>query len=367
MLCASIRTDGRAQIGGCRRLLLGLWFCTWLLLPAITNATGCVSNGRYVMGTVLEITLCAEHATPLRRQLDPLFAKAIHLDALLTTYNPNSPVSRLNVQAGKGPFFVPSEVSDLLTLSLRYSQLTQGTFDVTVGPLLTVWRHAALRQTALSHKELQRTRRAVGSNKIRLLPNRAVVLRPGMAIDFGGIGKGYALDQLQKQLKQQHIRHALLDFGQSSLWALGAPPDATGWRIVVQRSDGHPAGVITLRNHALSISASMGQTVTIDKQQYGHIIDPRTGQPLQRDLLACVIAPTATQAEALSKALLILGERKGIALLQRLPSVEGMLIETAGSFWMTPGWQQAVSFSSTAEKPFTREYDIQTLNAGKHP
>jgi FAD:protein FMN transferase len=125
MPCASVRTDGRAQIRGCRRLLLGLWFCTWLLLPAITNATGCVSDGRYVMGTVLEITLCEEPATPLRQQFDPLFAKAIHLDTLLTTYNPNSPVSRLNVQAGKGPVFVPQEVSDLLTLSLRYSQLTQ--------------------------------------------------------------------------------------------------------------------------------------------------------------------------------------------------------------------------------------------------
>jgi thiamine biosynthesis lipoprotein len=90
----------------------------------------------------------------------------------------------------------------------------------------------------------------------------------------------------------------------------------------------------------------MGQTFNIKGQQYGHILDPRTGHPLQRDLLACVIAPTATQAEALSKALLILGEREGIALLQHFPAVEGMLIETAGSAWMTPGWPQAVSFSA---------------------
>jgi thiamine biosynthesis lipoprotein len=95
----------------------------------------------------------------------------------------------------------------------------------------------------------------------------------------------------------------------------------------------------------------MGQSFEINGQRYGHIIDPRTGYPLQRDLLACVIAPTATQAEALSKALLILGEHEGPALLQRLLGIEGMLVETNGGRWMTPGWQQAVAFASPEPTP----------------
>ena len=346
MLRAPIRASGRMQLGDGERLLLALWFFGWLLLPSTTNATECVSDGRYVMGTVLEITLCADHARPLRPHLDPLFAKAVHLDAILTTYNPTSPISHLNAQAGKGPCVVPQEVSDLLTLSLRYSQLTRGTFDVTVGPLILLWRDAARRHTIPTRKELRRVRSMIGSEKVRLLPHNTVILRPEMAVDFGGIGKGYALDHLHRQLKQQHIQHALLDFGQSSIWALGSPPDAQGWRILLQQSDGRPVGILTLRDHALSISASMGQAFEVKGRRYGHILDPRTGHPLQRDLLACVIAPTATQAEALSKALLILGEHEGIALLQHFPEVEGMLIETAGSSWMTPGWQPTVSFSS---------------------
>jgi FAD:protein FMN transferase len=348
---APIRARRKAQVGDCGRLSFALWVFTWLLVPHLALALECESDGRYVMGTVLEITLCAEHSKPLRPQLDPLFTKALHLDTVLTTYNPNSPVSRLNAQAGKGPLFVPQEVSDILTLSLRYSQLTQGTFDVTVGPLMLLWRDAVRRQTIPTQGALRRVRNRIGSDKVRLLPQHTVVLRPGMAVDFGGIGKGYALDHLQRQLQQQHIQHALLDFGQSSIWALGSPPDAQGWRILLQHSDGHPVGVLTLRDRALSISASMGQTFEIKGRRYGHIIDPRTGHPLQRNLLACVIAPTATQAEALSKALLILGEHKGIALLQRFPGVEGMLIETTGSSWMTPGWSQKVSFSSNAEGP----------------
>jgi thiamine biosynthesis lipoprotein len=316
------------------------------------HATECVSDGRYVMGTVLEITLCAEQLAPAQPSFNSLFTTALSLDSLLTTSNPNSPVSRLNTHAGRGPFTLPKEVIDLLILSRHYSQLTQGTFDITVGPLMTLWRETAQHQTLPSQKALRQARYTVGSKNIRLSPNHKVTLsRSGMAIDFGGIGKGYALDQLVAQLKQRQVRQALLDFGQSSLWAVGTPPNAEGWRILVQQSDGYPVGVLTLRDQALSISASMGQSFEINGQRYGHIIDPRTGYPLQRDLLACVIAPTATQAEALSKALLILGEHEGPALLQRLLGIEGMLVETNGGRWMTPGWQQAVAFASPEPTP----------------
>jgi thiamine biosynthesis lipoprotein len=316
------------------------------------------------MGTVLEITLCAEQAAPPQQSFDPLFATAAFVDSVLTTYSPQSPVSRLNAQAGRGSVILPREVVDLLILSREYSRLTQGTFDITVGPLMALWRDTAQRQALPSQKGLQQARVAVGSHNIRLLPNDTAALkRPGMSVDFGGIGKGYALDQLVSQLKRQHIRHAFLDFGQSSIWAVGSPPDATGWRILVQQPDGHPVGVVTLRDQALSVSASMGQSFEIEGQRYGHIIDPRTGHPLQRDLLACVIAPTATQAEALSKGLLILGEHEGLALLQRLPGVEGMLVETSGGQWMTPGWQQAVTFS--AHEPIKR--DVSTPLEAANP
>ena len=125
---------------------------------------------------------------------------------------------------------------------------------------------------------------------------------------------------------------------------MGRPPDAAGWRLLVRLPDGTLTGIATLRDQALSVSGSLGQSVTLGDRRYGHVIDPRTGQPIQRDLLACVVAPSAAQAEALSKALLILGESEGTALLERLSGVEGLLLETNGRRWETKGWQQAVSF-----------------------
>jgi thiamine biosynthesis lipoprotein len=297
------------------------------------------------MGTVLEITLCANDMNQGRELLEILFTSASRLDAQFTTFSADSPVSRINAYAGHGAETVPPEVVDILSLSLSYWRLTGGTFDVTVGPLMALWRQAATTHTLPSPTAVQQARARVGSEKVRLSTDGSVALtHPGMSLDLGGIGKGYALDRLAGLLRQYGIARALLNFGQSSIHALGTPPDAEGWRLLLQRPDGQTVGVITLHNQALSVSSSLGQIFEVNGRHYGHVIDPRTGEPLQRDLLACVIAPNAAQAEALSKALLILGERDGIALLQHFPGVEGLLIEADGRQWMTPGWTRAVAF-----------------------
>jgi FAD:protein FMN transferase len=302
------------------------------------------------MGTVLEITTCNQaNDTPYPitpNSVEALFTSASRLEALLSTFSQTSVVNQLNMHAGQGAFSVPLEVATLLTLSRHYWRLSQGTFDVTVGPLLTLWKTAAVTQTFPSSAILNKVRAKIGSDKIRILPTNQVSLtRSGMTIDLGGIGKGYALDRIADTLQSQGYHNALLDFGQSSIWALGAPPDAPIWRLLIQQPNGQNVGVISLRDQALSISASFGQHYLIQGRRYGHIIDPRTGMPMQRSLLACVIAANATQAEALSKALLILGEHQGVALLESLPSVEGLLVEAQGKQWMTRGWTQATKFT----------------------
>ena len=325
--------------------LSSVLFALFTLLPCTASASPCPSDSRYVMGTVLEITLCQSQQTV--SQFDDLFTQVSALEAQLTTFSPTSAVSQLNAHAGQGPQPVPPAVYELLTLSLRYWKQTGGTFDVTVGPIVTTWRRATDNNRFPTQEELQQARARIGARFVSLSANgHAALKRVGMRLDLGGIGKGYAIDQLQLLLSQaQQQPNALLNFGHSSIWALGTPPDAPGWRLIVQRPNGEPAGVITLRDQALSISGTMGQPFVVNGQQYGHIIDPRTGQPLQRNLQACVLAPTATQAEALSKALLVLGEKQGIALLHTLQGVEGLLLDTEGHRWMTKGWQAATQFA----------------------
>jgi FAD:protein FMN transferase len=322
------------------RKLIVLSCLTFLVLFRSTAGAECLSDGQYVMGTVLQVTLCEADPAIGELQMAALFTSARRLDAELTTFSPTSPVNRLNTRAGHGRERVSPQLAHAIAVSLDYWRMTKGTFDITVGPLMALWREAAETGTIPSPATFRRVRSQVGSKYIRLGADGTVSLtRPNMALDFGGIGKGYALDQLANVLRAQKQKSALLSFGQSSIWALGRPPDAPGWRLLLRGPQGESSGLVTLTEQALSVSASFGQSVQVHGQSYGHIIDPRTGRPLKRNLVAYVTAPNAAQAEALSKALLVLGEQQGIVLLQSLNEVEGLLLEANGQRWMTTGWR----------------------------
>jgi thiamine biosynthesis lipoprotein len=128
------------------------------------------------------------------------------------------------------------------------------------------------------------------------------------------------------------------------VWALGRPPDAAGWRLLARGPGASDLGVLTLVDGALSGSGSLGQWVEIGGVRYGHVLDPRTGRPLQRRRQALVTAPDGALAEALSKAVLVLGEGEGLALVASLPGCEALLVDADGRAWRTPGWDAAVSF-----------------------
>jgi thiamine biosynthesis lipoprotein len=190
----------------------------------------------------------------------------------------------------------------------------------------------------------------VGADRIFAVSRDGVSLaEKGMKLDLGGIAKGYALDRMLPLLERHGIERALLNFGQSSTWAVGAPAGSAGWRLLVRGPEGRFAGLITLRDQALSVSGSQGQWVEIGGRRYGHIIDPRSGEPLMRARQAVVISRWASLAEALSLALLVLDADTGLALVAAQPGCEGLLIEGGGEFRSTPGWDAATRFEPLPE------------------
>ena len=327
---------------------VGGWGVVLSLLVLSSPVRACETDGRYIMGTVFQATLCPAESRPQAQMIavwHEVFATAQRFDALFTTYAPHSPLSHLNAQAGQGLQAVPAEVSDILRLSQRYADLTDGAFDITVRPLLSLWRQAETTQTQPTAAAIRQTLRFIGSHKLHFAaPHQVGLPAPGMALDLGGIGKGYALDRIAGQLQERRLTNALLNFGQSSLWALGRPPDGQGWRLLLRQSNGEIVGLATFSDQAVSISGSLGRSMQVEGRRYGHIIDPRSGRPVQRDLLACVVAPSAAQAEALSTALLILGEQEGLDLIEQLDGVEGFLREAHGTQWMTTGWARISRF-----------------------
>ncbi len=307
-----------------------------------------VTDGRYVMGTVLEITLVTADGEPARRALAESFAEAERLEALFTTWDPESELSRLNRAAGGDPRAVSADLARLLGLAREYGELTRGSFDVTVGPLVELWAEAARRNALPSPAELGAARSRVGYQHIRVLDGpRAALAEPGVAVNLGGVAKGYAVDRLRAILARYGIENALLNFGQSSTWAVGRPADGPGWRLLARGPGEDFLGVLTLEDRALSVSGSLGQWVEIAGRRYGHVLDPRTGEPLPQRRQAMVVARDATLAEALSKAVLVLGEREGLALVEAQEGCEALLVDADGGVWRTRGWDAATRFEPT--------------------
>lgn len=328
--------------------LLALGGFLLVAAPARSDPSTLRSDGRQAMGTVLEITLGRGGEVDADALLARLFAEAGRLERIFTRFDEESALSRLNRAAGSGPQPVPEELAEILIASRHWWKRTGGSFDVTVGPLVALWKGAESAGQPPAPAVLMATRARVGSDRIRVsrAEGTAELAQPGMSVDLGGIAKGFAVDRLARELRAAGVDAALVSFGQSSLWAIGTPPDAHGWRVLLRDAADGFVGVATLRDRALSVSGSLGQWREIAGRRFGHVLDPRTGQPVTRRLQVAVTARNAVAAEALSTALLVLGEHEGIALLEALPDTEGLVIDADGQRFMTRGWSEAVAFES---------------------
>jgi thiamine biosynthesis lipoprotein len=296
------------------------------------------------MGTVLEIALVGRDAAELRGALRALFAETRRLEGLLSTWEAASDASRVNATAGSGPLAVAPELSDLLERSAELTRLTRGTFDVTVGPLVSLWADAGTRGELPSPEALAEARSRVGAGRLRVHEDRRVELASDSSLNLSGVAKGFALDRLALLLPEEAVEAALLSFGQSSVLAIGAPPGAAGWRLLARAPGGDFLGVLTLRDRALSVSGSLGSFASIAGRRFGHVLDPRSGAPLEGEATAFVVARDATLAEALSKAVLVLGPEEGIGLVRAQPGCEALRVDAAGRSARTPGFDAAVRF-----------------------
>jgi len=267
------------------------------------------------MGTTAEIWLYAANGDRASELFEAAFAEIERIEAALSTYRPTSEISRINREAGSGPVTTDPEVFGLVRQAMIYSEQTSGAFDITVGPLVKAWGFFRGSGRYPSVKELAAARDRTGWKLVMLnAEERSIRFRtPGVELDPGGIGKGWALDSAARLLRRLGIQTALLGLGQSSYLALGAPPGTPGWAIHIPdpESEGTALSTVFLRDRSLSTSGSTDRYFERDGLRYGHILDPRTGMPAANDVAqVTVTAATATECDALSTALFVLGAKE---------------------------------------------------------
>lgn len=287
------------------------------------------------MATRFELVLCGEDAVRLRSAGEEALAEIERLDGQLSFYDPRSEISWLNANAAKGPVKVEPRLFELLRLAVDLNVRTDGAFDIAVAPLMRAWGFTTGSGSVPSEDLLRDARETAGARHLRLdEANRAVEFdREGVAVDLGGIGKGYAIDCAVEILRESGVTSALLHGGTSTVHAIGSPPRAEAWQIAVRTSlpstAQHSAPSTqrlpsaALRDCSLSVSAVHGKAFTDGAVEYGHVIDPRTGRPAGHSRLAAVTGPSATICDALSTALLVLGEPWLPLLADRFPGYAG--------------------------------------------
>ncbi len=262
------------------------------------------------MATRFELVLHGSDAIALRAAGEAALAEIRRLEEALSFYLPTSELSRLNRRAAAGPVAVTPLLFGLLRHARRLHSRTDGAFDVTIGPLMKCWGFTGSGGARPSEDAIKRARSVTGMDLVKLDASRRTVRyqRAGVQIDLGAIGKGFAIEEAISVLRSCGIERAFLHGGTSSMAAMGCPPGESAWKVAVAAPDtDQVAAVVHLKNEALSVSAPAGKAFREGSSTYGHVIDPRTGRPVQGALLAAVSHASPTVCDALSTALLVLG------------------------------------------------------------
>jgi thiamine biosynthesis lipoprotein len=303
-----------------------LWF-----LP-ISCMQGRTERSILAMGTILTITVTGLDNVEADRAIEAAIAEVDRLENLLSTRKPESDLSKLNREAAKGWVIPSAETFRLLQMSLRYSRLTNGAFDVTAGPLVSLWGfHDRRDRRPPSSEELKRTRESVGYDKIEIdEQNKAVRFAvAGMEVDFDGIAKGYTVDKACEVLRNLGVKSGLVDLG-GNIYAIGVPPGRDTWRIAVRNPRSNDSvGTLRITEKGVASSGQYVRYVEYENHKYGHIVDPRNGLPVEGVLGTTIVAPDGITADILSTATFVLGLEKAREII-RSEDVEGLLITDDG-------------------------------------
>lgn len=282
------------------------------------------------MGTMFKIVLYAPDEAAANRAAKAAFQRIATLDAVMSDYRPASELMQLCQKAGGDPVRVSESLFFVLARAQEVSRLSDGAFDVTVGPIVRLWRRARKSQQMPDPEKLTQARALVGYQNIRLDEKARTVqlLKPGMQLDLGGIAKGYAADEALRVLQQHGITRALVAAG-GDIAVSGPPPDAEGWTVGIaplEDPNRKPSQYLSLHDAAVSTSGDAEQYVEIDGKRYSHIVDPRTGIGLVGRQSVTVVARHGIMADSLTKVVCVLGPELGLAILDRLEGVSAMVV-----------------------------------------
>ncbi len=310
-----------------------------------------VTRAHSSMGAEVRVTAWTSDEAIAQAAMTKVFADFDRLDALLSIWKPGSDVLRVNAAAGRTPVPVSAETREVLHQARQLSEWTEGKFDITFGALADVWKFDHDQDNRVPTAEEIAERRPLVDYRAVIVDDAAgtaFVSRSGARIHLGGIGKGYAVDRAVAILRASGLRDFMVQAG-GDLFIAGQPGNGP-WTLGIQDPRGAPNesfATIELRDRTFSTSGDYERFFVQEGRRYHHILDPATGEPARACVSVTVVATTATNADGLSKGVFILGPDAGMALVERLPDVEAVIVDVSNRVLISSGLQGKVRIRHT--------------------
>lgn len=334
----------RKTIRTARHAAAGLLAALWILLTLTT--TGCgqgqpeeVTASDFALGTTCSIKL---FGTGNRKYLQPALDIAKEIEAKMSVRLEGSEISRVNQQAGEEPVQVSDETFALVRRAYEYSAMGDGVFDLTIGPLVSLWDIGSGNEKVPEAREIGDARQLVDYHDLILdhSEKRIGLRREGMRIDLGAIAKGYAADRMVEYLKEQGVEYGIINLG-GNVYAFGEKNGSGPWKIGIQSPDderGRYIGVLETRDRAVVTSGKYERYFTEEGRRYHHILDTDTGYPVENGIASVsIVSADATAADALSTLVFGLGLEEGLRLSEELEDVEAIIITEEKVVYTTSG------------------------------
>ena len=309
-----------------RRIILGIILGGLILFSCFYHSRNNPWENRYsemqpLMGTTAQVDVCAAGLAKQTREeaYQEVWARLRDISWRMNVFDENSDVAKINNALGKA-VVVKKDTYQVLQKAVQFSHLTQGAFDITIWPLMRLWKEGQENNQIPTQERIKEVLKAIGSPNIELLANNQVKLpNPQTKIDLGGIAAGFALDQAAHIFRKHGIQNFYIDIG-GDIYAGGKNCAGRPWRIGIRspQDKSKMIDIVLVSNASITTSGNYEKNFHIQGEQWSHIMDPRTGYPQKEVISATVIAPTGIEADAFATAVCVLGSKEGSDFIDRL-------------------------------------------------
>ena len=303
-----------------------------LIAFIIFSFSGCYLNlvrteeTREKIGTYVNIVIYSTTAENPEEVIDDTFKKLDGLSGIFSNYDVQSSISLLNGQGYiENP---PSELDEIIRLSVEYNRITKGAFEITINPVLQLWSEGLWKEPEdVQRQKVNEALELVGSDMIEIIPGRISFEKDGMSATLGGVAKGYIVDMMLEYLKSRGIKNAIINAG-GDIATMGKKPDGGKWVVSLENPDNTREQLVTFALEDMAIATSGNYYRYFDpEKEVSHIIDPRSGYSSNLCISSTIIANNATVADILATAVFVLGPEEGMQLVESLDNIEALIID----------------------------------------